>query len=356
MKNLVLNGLAAGGSLERLLDANMDPRVIRPWKEAPGGQAYITMNEGGQEVSVPVNNANSLLRKDDWVAIDRAIVKVAKPRLRAVSAIRKAGCEMVIANGMSKTQLDTEVQSDVSEATESMDGLRESTADRPYYGLGSLPLPITHKDFYLNARQLSASRNGGSPLDTATAELAARRVAERIEQVTLGTATGMTFGGNGGTIYGLTNFTSRLLKTLTAPTATGWVGKTLITEVLAMILQAKNAYHFGPYILFTSLDWDPYLDDDYKATTVQPITLRERLKKIGDIKDVVTLDYLPSKTMILLQLTPEVIRMVVGMDLVTVQWESHGGMRINFKVMGIIVPQVRADANNNTGIVHGSYS
>ena len=36
------------------------------------------------------------------------------------------------------------------------------------------------------------------------------------------------------------------------------------------------------------------------------------------------------------------------------QWEGQGGMEVNFKVMAILVPQLRDDFNGNTGIVHGT--
>jgi hypothetical protein len=42
------------------------------------------------------------------------------------------------------------------------------------------------------------------------------------------------------------------------------------------------------------------------------------------------------------------------MDITTVQWESHGGMQLNFKVMCLMLPQLRTDFYGNTGIVHGS--
>jgi hypothetical protein len=38
----------------------------------------------------------------------------------------------------------------------------------------------------------------------------------------------------------------------------------------------------------------------------------------------------------------------------TVQWEEQGGLLLNFKIMAIMVPQLRADHNGNTGIVHGT--
>jgi len=79
-----------------------------------------------------------------------------------------------------------------------------------------------------------------------------------------------------------------------------------------------------------------------------------RLMDIQSINDVRTLDHMTGWDLILVQQTSDVIREVVGMDITTVQWESMGGMRINFKVMAIMVPQLRADFNGNTGIVHAA--
>jgi hypothetical protein len=44
------------------------------------------------------------------------------------------------------------------------------------------------------------------------------------------------------------------------------------------------------------------------------------------------------------------------MDTTTVQWPSQGGMRQNFKVMCIKVPQIRSNYASQTGIVHGTTS
>jgi hypothetical protein len=56
--------------------------------------------------------------------------------------------------------------------------------------------------------------------------------------------------------------------------------------------------------------------------------------------------------MIMVQMTPDVARAVNGMDITTVQWESVGGMRLNFKVMAIQVPQLRADHYGSCGVLH----
>jgi len=116
---------------------------------------------------------------------------------------------------------------------------------------------------------------------------------------------------------------------------------------------SEDNHHYGPWSLYTSPAWDQYLDDDY-STLKGDITLRQRVTAINGIGAVTTLDYLTGFQMILVQMTSDVIRMVIGMDVTTVQWETHGGMRLNFKVMAIMVPQLRADFNGQTGIIHGN--
>ncbi len=348
--DFILNGQANGDVATKLMQAEFDPNCLRPYIGGDG-RSYITANVGGKPIAVPTQNATASLRKDDWKILDDAVVKAAKPRLRAVGDLRGRGLTYNIPNGMGKTVLETETQSDISAATMSMDGLRQSQADSPNFGLSNLPLPIIHKDFHFSARQVMTSRNGGSPLDTTTAELAARRVAELAEQLLLGTADTYAFGG--GTIYGYTNYPSALVKVLTNPTASGWTPATTVNEVLEMRLQSQLAYHYGPWILYSSPNWDIYLDDDY-STAKGDLTLRDRIRKIEGIEDVKTLDYLTGYQLLMVQMTSDVVREVVGMDITTVQWESEGGMRLNFKVMAILVPQLRADSNSNTGIVHGN--
>jgi len=355
--DFIMNGQGHGSVAATLMEAGMDANVLRPYI-GDDNRHYITVNGDNGPEAVPLTNATASLRKDDWKLLDSAIVKAAKPRLKAVADLRGMGLTFNIPNGMAKTVLETETQSDISEADISMDGLRESTADRPVFELTNLPLPIIHKDFNFSARQVMVSRNGGSPLDTTTAELAARRVAETAEKLLCGTYGTYAFGG--GTIYGYTNYPKRLTKTMTSPAAGGYTPADTVTDVLAMIEQAKAAYHYGPYMLYTSIKWDKTLDEDYSSAKGDN-TLRDRLKAITDIQDVRTLDYLDTTpgsatdyVMLLVQMTSDVIREVMGMDITTVQWETRGGMQLNFKVMAIMVPQLRADINDNTGIVHGT--
>jgi uncharacterized linocin/CFP29 family protein len=358
--DFILNGQAHGGTAMALLQNNMDPASMRPWLEPTNNgqlRSYVSVkNAQGVYEARPTFNAAATLRKEDWKALDDAIVKAAKPRLRFVGDLRAAGLTYSIPNGMGKTALETERQSDMNEAVISMDGMRESGADRPHFDLTLLPLPIVHKDFFFSARQLAASRNGGSPLDMTGAELAARRVAEAVEALALGVSPFSSYAHGGGTVYGLTNHPNANTKSMTLPTASSWTPAVTVNEVLEMRLQAQQDHHYGPYMLYCSLDWDVYLDDDYSSAKGD-LTLRQRLGMIEGIQGVKTLDYLAASgtfKMVLVQMTSDVVRMVEGMPITTLQWESKGGMQINFKVMTIATPQIRADFNNNCGIVVGT--
>lgn len=351
--DFILNGQGHGDVAAALLRNEFDPGVLRPFI-GKDGRSYMTVNRGGTVVNVPLINANATLRKDEWIQLDTAVVKAAQKRLKAVADLRALGLEYKIPNGLSKTILEWETQSDINEAVVSMDGLRESENDRPQYTRSSLPLPIIHKDFSFSARQIAVSRNGASPLDTTGAELAGRRVAEQIEQMLLGVASvGDLYAYGGGTIYGYTDHTSRNTKTITNPTGGGWLGSTTVTEVLDMRKKSYDDKHYGPFVLYCAPNWDVYMDGDF-STSKGDNTLRERLKKIEGIQDVRTLDYLTNYDLILVQITPDVCRLVVGMEITTVQWETKGGMLQNFKVMAIMVPHLRADYNGNMGLVHGS--
>jgi uncharacterized linocin/CFP29 family protein len=351
MSDYILNGQSYGSVAAALMAHNFDPSALRPWI-GTDGRHYLTANQEGKPVAIPAPVANATLRKEEWQLLDTAIVAAAKERLRVVADLRGAGLEFNIPNGLGKTVLQTENVGDITTARISMDPAVAGEADRPKYDIVNLPLPVIHKDFYFSARQIATSRNLGASLDTTMAELAARRVAEEAEKLVLGTASSFTYGG--GTIYGFKNFPSRITHTITAATNSGWTPATLVREVLAMRQKSINKFHYGPWVLYNSPKWDQYLDDDYSAAKGDN-TLRQRLQAISGIQDVRTADFLGDTwDLFLVQMTSDVVRMVVGMDVTTVQWETMGGMQVHFKVMAILVPQLRADANGNTGIVHGS--
>lgn len=386
-----------------------DPGLRRPYKDKYG-RPSVTINTGrwtterGVRVPLrehrlisdvvnnygimsPVFNSTSL-RKEEWKELDRVVLRAARYRLLAWADLA-ASNSFGGFNGMSKLVLEYETMADPGEAIVDMTGLTEGRTDSPLFQLQGLPLPITHSDFWYDARRLAVSRNTGTPLDVTMGEAAGRRVAEMLETTTIGITTGLSYGGTGGLsgggaygrsskVYGYLNYPDRLTyTTLTAPTTGGWTASTTLNQVLAMkdILTAQKFY--GPFMIYTSNDWDKYMDGDYILTggNVATQTLRQRIEAIKGISGCKRLDYLfgsaPATnkgpvppidvtlkpfTLIFVQQTAEVARAVNGMDITTVQWESIGGMRLNFKVMCIQVPQIRSDYYGNSGILQATVS
>lgn len=348
------NGMASGSVAETLLANGMDPGALRPYI-AEDNRGYITANHGKSMVPT----ANALLRKDEWAQFDTAVLKAARTRLRAWSDLSAASSFSM--NGMNSMVLEHETMSDPGEAFTSFSGITEGRADAPQFQIEGLPLPITHCDFWFDARRLNISRTLGSPLDSAMAEAAGRRVAERIEKTLIGSVAGESLSpadrtyGSTPTVYGYTNFPDRITKTdMTAGSAGGWTGAVLVAEVLDLMESLYDKNHYGPFMLYHSRDWTKYMDQDYSADKGDN-TVRDRLKKIDGISDVRRLDLLSNTfTIILVQMTSEVARAVNGMNMTTVRWEGQGGMRLYFKVMAIQVPQLRSDYNGFTGIAHGT--
>jgi hypothetical protein len=368
----VLNGESHGEVGEQLNSCRYDPGLLRPYIDKDG-RKYVTANVGtdpsgkiiykkrlvsdlvSNGVNIPVANATSL-RKEEWIELDRQVLRCARERLRAWTDL-SAASSFGGFNAMSKMILEHETMSDPGEAIVDMDALTPGRTDAPKFQLEGLPLPITHSDFWYSSRRLAVSRNTGTPLDTTMGEAAGRRVAEQIEKTLIGTIAGATYGvaasySNAPTVFGYATHPDRLLKTdVTTPDGTN--GATTVTDVLAMIAQAAAAHYYGPFMLYHSTDWDKWLDDDYRATDSR--TLRQRLRQIDSIVDVRRLDFLTNTyTFLMVQMTSDVARAINGMDITTVQWETSGGMRVNFKVMAIMVPQIRSDFNGNTGIVHAT--
>jgi hypothetical protein len=52
------------------------------------------------------------------------------------------------------------------------------------------------------------------------------------------------------------------------------------------------------------------------------------------------------------QMTPDVVQMIVGENLQTIQWDVQGGFGINFKAFTIMVPILRYNSEDETGIAH----
>ncbi len=121
-----------------------------------------------------------------------------------------------------------------------------------------------------------------------------------------------------------------------------------------MFLIAKQALindrHFGPFMLYIPTAYETVLDDEF--STQYPRSIRSRILELDGLKGVKVSDFLTANNVVLVSMQSTVVRIVEGLPLTTVQWDTEGGMQVNFKVMTILVPQIRSTQANRSGIVH----
>jgi hypothetical protein len=72
----------------------------------------------------------------------------------------------------------------------------------------------------------------------------------------------------------------------------------------------------------------------------------------SQIEEVIDTDFLDPMELLIVQVTPNVIQAMTGMETTTVQWTEAGGFEENGKVMCIKIPRIREDARGVTGYVH----
>jgi uncharacterized linocin/CFP29 family protein len=357
----IMNNVAHGTVAQKLLATDGQMGTLRPYIGDDKRTTYVDMlvrNKKGEQVlkAMPVKNATATLRKDEWQEYDKAVIDAAKPPMRCVQDLRSAGLTYNVPNGWAKTVLIWETLSGINPATISMDATREGDRDTVVYEQEGTPLPIIHYDFELSARHLATSRAGGMPLDTTIAGEAGEEVAKVAEKLLLGEQTWLTFSGYA--IQGYTTFADRITRSLSDPASADPV--TTVNEVIAMVQDAQDAYHYGPFVLYYSPAWSQYMSRDYASSsyygtgTATGRTIKERIQQIDQISDVRMASYLNDTEMLLVEMKARNVREIIGMDITTIQWEEKGGTSIHFKVMAILIPNIRSDQNDRIGLVHGT--
>jgi len=313
-------------------------------------QFIKAMQPGGKGITVAALRNNSTLRRDEWIEFDNAIITEGRARLRGVQDLINAGLTKRIKNGLAKTLLSWQKVSDMTDAIVSMTGVVRSDNARPDWLSDYLPLPITHKDFDIDLRQLEASRLGGEGLDTTSAGVAGRKCAEKSEDM-LFNGYPNKFGGYA--IYGYTNAPNR--NTTGFGAAGAWTGAKTGAEALAdvqtMIGIANADFFYGPFVLYVDAAADLWLTNDFKANGQNSI--RTRILDLPQIQDIRVSDKLTAE-LVLVQLSRDVVEWVIGENLQTVQWDLSGGFEVAFKSFQIAVPLIRSDYSDRSGIVHMS--
>ena len=291
----------------------------------------------------------SVLMPDEWKEMDKAVVTGARPILKAVKDLKTAGCTQSLGKkGMAVTTFEWQESTHLEGAEMNMDGLSRGNNDRNTFELKGLPIPIIFKDFSLNFRALEIARSNGRMVDTTQAAEAGECVAEKLENALVNGTSDFTFGGN--TIYGYTDFPSRITTTL----GSDWFTKTpvqILSQVRTSLQSLRNAHANGPYTIYIPTQYEEIMDKKY-SDTYESKTLRQEIMQLGGVGSIKSLDYLANNNILIIDMKSKYVRMIDGLPPTNIHWDVEGGMATNFKTMMIQVPNLRADADGNCGILH----
>ncbi len=313
--------------------------VITPHTD-PG--IYKRLFKNGR-LNINAMRTNDLLRKDEWIQLDRAVLDVARDRLVVAQDMRAAGLVQPL-GGVGVTISQYEKQSDMTDADVTMSVIAPGEEDRVDFSLVSVPIPVVHKGFRLDLRTLEASRRNGAGLDVTQATVCARKVAEKIEYMTMYGASNIIV--NASPIYGLTNEPN------VNPVGGhdwGTIGN-IYSDVLAMVAAAETDHYYGPYNLYVATtqfgQMRAIYDDGSGESAMERV-----LRGIPSIRSIKVVDRMTDGTALLMNMSRDIADLAVAMDMTTVQWESMGGWQVHFRVMACLAPRVKSDAETHSGLV-----
>jgi uncharacterized linocin/CFP29 family protein len=338
---------ASGDVASMLLNSGFNVNALRP---AIADEDMNPMTGLVRANSESALRANATLQVREWILLDTAVINVARRHLVGVQDLLDANLTYPIQDALGITRIEWQKIGTMTGAELSMSGISQTANDRQEYAVDAIPLPIVHKEFKMNIRQLATTRRFGIPLDVTQAALASRLVTEYLESMLF---LGASVIGTNTPIYGYTTGPHRVTGSVTASWATT-TGANIITDILAMIQALKNNNMYGPYMLYVPSAVYTHFGSDYVSNAVAINTIMQRVLAVPGIAGVRESKDLTSSNVIMVQMTEDVVDLVDGMSPTSVQWDSPGGMEVNFKVMAIMVPRMKADYVNQCGVAHYS--
>jgi len=293
------------------------------------------------------------------VVIDKAVVKVGLSRLTFVADLLAAGLRYDLTDPLSVTQLEWNSTNKIGAAQRTMSPSARGENKLPNVLPNRLPIYLTTDGFELDIRTLKMSQRIGNPLDTTIVEQCTRSVNEAIEDAAINGATtldGQDLKVAGYAAPGLVNAPNAETQALTlAAWTTVPVGSTVFAETMLMIGKLQANKKFGPYRMYVGTTVGNALASDYNATNnAQGLTIMQRLLQIDGLQAIRVADMMPATKVALVQMTSDVIDVVVGQPPTVIPWTSLDGFTIHNLVMAIMIPRVRSDYNGDSGICIGT--
>ncbi len=288
---------------------------------------------------------NTTLQKDEWIQIDDTVLEVARQRLNGIADLQAAGLVHNISDiGITISQYER--STDLTAANIDMMGVTAGEEDRLTFDLIGIPVPLIYKDFRLNLRTISASRHGGSNIDTLTASVAARKVSDKLESLLFDGDTSITLNSS----TALQGYTTHSDRNTGSGSDWGTIAN-IYTDVLAMITAAEADNYYGPYWVYaskTQFGQTRAIHTDGSGESA----FERVIRGLPSLQSFKVSDVLTDGSAVLIQATREVVDLAIALPITTVQWETMGGFLNHFRVWSVMTPRIKSDSNSASGVVH----
>lgn len=324
---------AVGNMLRR---ANWDLSILRPIE--PQTRAEKVALERAGRLS-----ANALLSKDEWIFFDQQLVEVARETLVGIADLRSTPSLVRPLGGLGTLTVEWEKLSDMTAANIGMSPRTAGEKDTSTYTLTGVPVPVIWKDFEIEMRRSEASRRRGDSLDTTQIMTSTKLVAEKLEDVLFN---GSSVKSDSRVIYGYTTHPD--INTGSAAGDFGTISN--IYPTISSMVTALEADHYnGPYILYVATTQYGEMRQIY--TDGSPETAMSRVMRgFPQIRAIRRSERLAAGSLVMVQMTNDVVQLGLAEDVRVVQWSEYGGFTEQFKVMTAQVPIIKSDANGQSGI------
>ena len=288
---------------------------------------------------------NATLPKDAWSAMDSAIIEVAGQRLNGIADLQTRNLTRDLRScGLGILYDYWQTTSEGGDAEQSMSGITAGAENTVDFQEQAIPLPITFVDFRIPIRKLIAMQKYGTPFDTTMVSQATRKVIEKLEDV-LFNGSSVKIGGR--SLYGYLDYPHNNEVGLSGDwhDTPGNIEK----DVNLLIAALEADRHYGPFILYVhSEEWN---DLRARQTDIDK-TYLDIVKGMAGIDDVKTSSALSAGNIVLVEMSRETIDLDTAVDIKVVEWDTHGGMQSNFKVLAVVAPRVKSDYDGRCGVAY----
>lgn len=235
-------------------------------------------------------------------------------------------------------------------AETSMDGSNRQD-NETNYGFNWVPQPIYHCDFNVPWRQTGFGYKQSDGAEEATMQV------ELLRDKTLILGNDkivVNVNGIQAPLFGLTNHPAAF----TGSTDGNWASITdaITPDAVKMVgdlfKERKAAQLPNSVFMFVANDVWTNLENDYAAAKGDR-TIVERIKAISAIRDVLPNQFLPDGAVLLVEASPQTIRIATGTETTVLPWLRASEMDdMRFTVFAASTPQIRQDRNSLTGIAY----